>query len=65
MPIAKYGAPQVRREDARLLLGKGAFTDDIKQPGFCHAVFHRSPYAHARIDGIDIEAAKAAPGVVC
>lgn len=53
-----------RREDARFLTGKGKYTDDIKLPGMTHAAFVRSPYAHAKISGIDTSAAATASGVV-
>ena len=43
--------------------GRGHYTDDITPPRTLHAAFVRSPYAHARILKIDVEAAKAAPGV--
>jgi len=55
----------VRRiEDHKLLTGQGRFTDDVVLERAVHAAFVRSPYAHARIAGIDIAAAKAAPGVI-
>jgi carbon-monoxide dehydrogenase large subunit len=58
------GKPLLRREDRRLLTGRGRYLDDIDLPGTLHACFLRSPYAHARIRSIDIGVAKAAPGVV-
>src|SRR3954469_1901754 len=58
------GASIKRKEDRRFLLGKGNYTDDITLPNQVHAVFVRSMYAHAAIQGIDSAAAKAAPGVV-
>lgn len=58
------GKPVRRREDAALLRGEGAFTDDIRGPGEAHAAFARSPHAHARIHGVDTTAAKAMPGVL-
>ncbi len=58
------GAPVRRREDPRFLKGEGAFTDDLKLPGQCHAAFVRSPFAHARIRGIDAADARQAPGVL-
>ncbi|GGE12012.1 carbon monoxide dehydrogenase [Polymorphobacter glacialis] len=62
----KFGAGQsVKRvEDARLLTGKGAFTDDLQRPGMLYAVTLRSPYGHAEITSIDTAAALALPGVV-
>ena len=53
-----------RREDPRLITGRAAYTDDIKLPGMLHAAILRSPYAHANITSIDVEAAKEQPGVV-
>src|SRR5688572_15568901 len=53
-----------RKEDARFLTGAGQYTDDVVMPNQTHAYFLRSPHAHAKIRGIDITAAKAAPGVV-
>jgi carbon-monoxide dehydrogenase large subunit len=52
-----------RREDERLLTGKGRYTADLSPPGLLHAVFVRSPHAHAAITGIDTETARAMPGV--
>jgi CO/xanthine dehydrogenase Mo-binding subunit len=59
------GQPLKRKEDARLVRGKGKFVDDIKMLGMQHLAFVRSPYAHANITGIDVSAAEALPGVVC
>jgi carbon-monoxide dehydrogenase large subunit len=53
-----------RREDERLLRGAGEFVADIDLPNQAHAVFVRSPFAHAAIRGIDASAALALPGVV-
>ncbi len=63
-PGGPLGRPLRRREDRRLLTGTGRFLDDIEEPGALHAVFLRSPHAHARIVAIDAAAARAAPGVV-
>ena len=52
-----------RLEDARLVSGAGRYTDDVHLPGEAHAVFVRSPHAHAAIRGIDTAAARAMPGV--
>jgi carbon-monoxide dehydrogenase large subunit len=60
----KYlGAPIPRKEDRRLLTGRGRFVADIALPDMLHVAFVRSPYAHARIAGIDTTAARAAAGV--
>ena len=52
-----------RREDPRLLTGKGNYTSDCNLPGQFHAVFVRSDRAHARILKVDATAAAKAPGV--
>ena len=59
-PLAR---PALRVEDATLLRGRGRFVDDIALPGLLHATFVRSPVAHARLNGIDVSAARALPGV--
>ena len=51
-------------EAPRLLMGKGRFTDDIALPRQAHAVFLRSPHAHADITRIDTAAASAMPGIL-
>ena len=58
------GASVKRKEDRRFLLGKGRYTDDIAVAGQTHAVFVRSPHAHAVIKSIDIAEASSANGVV-
>src|SRR5215469_5528841 len=59
------GRSMPRREDHRLLTGRGQFIADLDLPHMLHAVFVRSPVAHARIRGVDLSRAAAAPGVVC
>src|SRR5580693_8559300 len=58
------GQPVRRKEDFRLLTGRGRFGDDIALPRQAQAGFVRSPYAHARIVAVDKTAALAAPGVL-
>jgi len=58
------GQPVLRKEDFRLVTGAGRFSDDLGFPNQAHAVILRSPHAHARIVSIDIQAARAAAGVV-
>ena len=58
------GAPVKRREDERLLTGRGRFVADLMRPGMLHAAFLRSPHAHARILGIETGAARSSAGVV-
>lgn len=57
------GEPLRRLEDPRLLTGRGRFTISIPSPGALHAVFLRSPHAHARVRAVATAAAKAMPGV--
>ena len=64
MGFEGIGASMRRKEDHRFLAGRGQYTDDINQPGQAHAVIVRSDRPHARIRGIDVDAARAAPGVV-
>jgi aerobic carbon-monoxide dehydrogenase large subunit len=52
-----------RKEDERLLTGRGRFVDDIVLPGLLHLVFVRSLHAQARIIGVDATAARKLPGV--
>ena len=54
-----------RREDRRLLTGRGQFIADLDLPHAAHAVFIRSPGAHARIVSVDLSRAAASPGVIC
>jgi len=61
---AGIGAPVPRKEDARLLTGRGSFSDDLVLPGQAYAVMVRSPHAHARIVAIDALEALGSPGVL-
>ena len=63
-PSAAFGASIKRREDPRLITGRGTYVDDIKMGGMLHMALVRSPYAHANITSIDTSAASAADGVV-
>ena len=58
------GQPIKRREDPRLITGTSTYVDDLQLPGLAYMAVVRSPYAHARVDGIDVEAARGAPGVL-
>ena len=53
------GKPMPRKEDERLVTGKGRFTDDFSLPGEAHAAMVRSPHPHARI--VAIAAAASSP----
>ena len=61
--IPYVGRSLLRREDRRLLTGRGQFVADLVLPRMLHAVFVRSPLAHARIRSVDLSRAAAAPGV--
>jgi len=61
--VPYLGRPLLRREDRRLLTGRGQFIADLELPRMLHAAFVRSPLAHARIRAVDLSAASAAPGV--
>jgi len=58
------GQPVRRVEDSRFVTGQGQYTDDLRFERETHAVFVRSPHAHARIKGVDAAEAKKMPGVV-
>jgi carbon-monoxide dehydrogenase large subunit len=59
-----FGAAVRRREDGRLVTGRGRYVADVALPGMLHAAVHRSPHAHARLVRIDAEPARRRPGVV-
>ena len=63
LPLGPIGQPVRRKEDQRLLTGKGRFSDDFSLPGQAYAVMVRSPYPHARIRSVDAQPARAMPGV--
>ena len=58
------GSRVLRKEDKRFITGKGRYTDDMARPGVKHAVFVRSPHAHAKIKSIDTSSAMSTPGVI-
>ena len=64
--MSKYGIgqPVLRFEDPKLLRGQGRYINDVNLPGQVHAVFVRSPHAHAKILRIDTAVAAEAPGVL-
>lgn len=61
--LKSVGTSVLRREDPRLLTGRGQYIADIALPGMLHIAIVRSPYAHARIISIDADEARALPGV--
>ncbi len=62
--LPHIGEPLRRKEDYRFLTGAGQYTDDIVMNAQTHAVFVRSPHAHATINSVNTAAAKAMPGVI-
>ena len=63
-PAPEIGRDRRRKEDQRLITGRTRWTDNLQAPGMLHLAMVRSPFAHARITGIDTAAANAAPNVV-
>jgi len=59
-----FGKPVPRKEDARLVAGRGRYSDDFSLPGQAQAQLVRSPHAHARVLRIDVTAALAVSGVI-
>src|SRR3989441_11003143 len=57
------GRPLPRKEENRLLRGRGKFADDIKLREMLYLRFVRSPYAHAKIVSINASGAEALTGV--
>jgi len=63
--MSKFGTsqPVTRLEDSRFLTGKGRYVDDITPAGALHGYVLRSTQAHGDISGLDVSAAREAPGV--
>src|SRR6267142_5833676 len=64
-PAKWVGQPIRRKEEDRLVRGKGIFVDDQKLTGMLHICFVRSSYGHAKIARVDVTKAAALLGVVC
>ena len=58
------GVPVRRKEDPRLITGRGRYVSDVELPRMLHVAFVRSPHAHAEVRGIVATVAMAHPGVV-
>src|ERR1700721_2568208 len=58
------GQPVRRREDLRLVPGRGRYSDALNLPGQAYAYMVRSPHAHALVRSLDVRAARAAPGAL-
>lgn len=63
MSTRSFGQPIRRNEDPRLLTGRALFVDDVHLPRLAHVAFLRSPFAHARLGGIETSRAISCPGV--
>ena len=63
-PTTYIGTRTPRKEDPKLIQGRGTFTDDVTLPAMVYVSLVRSPHAHARIRRIDAAAARKEPGVV-
>ncbi|NNE96935.1 MAG: xanthine dehydrogenase family protein molybdopterin-binding subunit [Acidimicrobiales bacterium] len=60
---AVMGTPRIRKEDPKLLTGEGKYVDDIQVAGQLWMGMVRSPFAHAKVNGIETDEAKSMPGV--
>ena len=61
----KYVGESIKRvEDPRFIQGQGKYVANLQLPGMAYAAIKRSPYAHAKIKRIDLEAARQLPGVI-
>jgi carbon-monoxide dehydrogenase large subunit len=64
MATKTLGASIKRKEDPRLITGEAKYLDDVRLPGMVYAAILRSPYAHAKIKGVDTNKATKQPGVI-
>jgi aerobic carbon-monoxide dehydrogenase large subunit len=65
LPVSGLTGRPIRRvEDGRFLAGRGRFVEDVQPPGVLSLAFARSSYAAARLNRVDVEAARSLPGVV-
>jgi aerobic carbon-monoxide dehydrogenase large subunit len=64
MSTRYFGERIKRNEDPRLLTGQALYVDDVDLVNMLHAAFLRSPYAHAKINNIDVSQALGRDGVV-
>ena len=63
--MAKYVGKSMKRvEDPRFIQGRGKYVANLHMPGMVYVAIKRSPYAHAKINNINTDDAKALPGVV-
>src|SRR5436189_4454191 len=62
--VGGMGHSVKRKEDPRFIRGQGEYIDDVVLPGMLWLDIARSPYAHAKIKGIDASEALKVPGVL-
>ncbi|MET7990165.1 xanthine dehydrogenase family protein molybdopterin-binding subunit [Amycolatopsis sp. NPDC005232] len=62
-PVGAVGKVVRRKEDARLITGRGRYVSDLQLPRMRHVAFLRSPFGHARITRVDASAARELPRV--
>lgn len=63
--MGKYVGQSLKRvEDPRFIQGKGGYVANLNLPGMAHVAIKRSPYAHAKIKSVNVEAARQLPGVI-
>src|SRR5215475_1875800 len=63
-PNSYIGKTVPRPNLDRLMQGRGQYVSDLELPRMVHVVYVRSPYAHAKIKGIDSASAKQMPGII-
>ncbi len=64
MAAPRFVGSEVKRiEDPRLIRGQAQYVDDVTLPGLLYGHILRSPWAHARIAGVDVSEAVKAPAV--
>jgi carbon-monoxide dehydrogenase large subunit len=63
-PRWPLGAALPRSEDGRLVMGRGRYLDDLRLPGTAHAIFARSPHAHARVLAVKVPAPDVGRGLL-
>src|SRR5437763_16143243 len=63
-PARLFGSRVVRREDERFLHGGGQYIANLDLPGSAWVTYVVSTAAHARVRGVDVEAARRLPSVV-
>jgi carbon-monoxide dehydrogenase large subunit len=64
LPPSMFGVPALRSEDPRFIRGQGRYLENISIEGALRAMFVRSIMPHARLLGVDLDAARDAPGVI-